>query len=82
MALDRTARAAAQRLRRWARGNRLVRNVLYDSRNADEFSDLLEHERMLADRTRVDTYHQAITRHVETGRRIALEAIERSGGSL
>ena len=67
MALDRTARAAAQRLRRWARGNRLVRNVLYDSRNADEFSDLLEHERMLADRTRVDTYHQAISRHVGEG---------------
>lgn len=67
MAVDRAARAAAQRLRRWARGNRLLRNVLYDSRNADEFSDLLEHERMLADRTRVDTYHQAISRHVVAG---------------
>ena len=67
VALDRPARAAAQRLRRWARANRLVSNVLYDSRNADEFSDLLEHERMLADRTRVDAYHQAITRHVRAG---------------
>ena len=29
-----------------------------------------------------DAARQAITRHVETGRRIALEAIERAGGSL
>jgi type I protein arginine methyltransferase len=67
VALDRPARAVAQRLRRWARSNRLVSNVLYDSRNADEFSDLLEHERMLADRTRVDAYHRAIACHVQAG---------------
>lgn len=67
MALDRPARTAAQRLRRWARTNRLLSNVLYDSRNADEFSDLLEHERMLADRSRVEAYEQVIARHVRAG---------------
>ena len=29
-----------------------------------------------------DAARAAITRHVETGRRIALDAIERAGGSL
>jgi len=43
-----------------------------------------EHERIVAGfeaRDRVAT-RSAITRHVESGRRIALDAVERAGGAL
>lgn len=42
-------------------------NALHDVHNADGFSDVAEHERLLADRVRVDAYHQAITRLVRPG---------------
>jgi type I protein arginine methyltransferase len=43
------------------------RNLLSDLNNRQEFTSLLAHERMLADRVRVDTYHEAISRHVKPG---------------
>jgi type I protein arginine methyltransferase len=44
--------------------SRTVRDVLYDRWNSTEFTDVYEHEKMLGDRVRVDTYHEAIDRLV------------------
>ena len=48
-----------------------LRNSLQSSRldtaNVAEFEDVSEHERMLSDRVRVDTYAAGIDRHVHTG---------------
>jgi len=61
-------------LRRLMRGTKNLltstqtgRNLLSDLNNRDEFSSLLAHERMLADPVRVESYYQAISRHVTAG---------------
>ncbi len=47
--------------------NKYGRNLLYDINNQNEFSNMYSHEFMLADRIRVDTYHEGIQRHVREG---------------
>ena len=47
--------------------NPRVRKVYYDIWNRRAFSDFFQHDRMLADRVRVEAYHQAITTHVSEG---------------
>lgn len=47
--------------------NRRFANFFYNIRNADEFSDLYEHEKMLADSIRVESYYGGITRYVKEG---------------
>jgi protein arginine N-methyltransferase 1 len=54
-------------LKNAVRSNRFARNLLYDIENTEEFSNLLEHERMIGDAVRVDAYHEAIGRHVKAG---------------
>jgi type I protein arginine methyltransferase len=44
--------------------SRVIRDVVYDRWNSQEFADVYEHEKMLADRVRVHTYHEAIERLV------------------
>jgi protein arginine N-methyltransferase 1 len=52
---------ARDRLRAAMQSSRL------DASNLAEFEDLSEHERMLSDRVRVDTYAAGIARHVQPG---------------
>lgn len=47
--------------------NRQVADLLYSMKNANEFSDIYEHEKMLADAVRCNTYHEGIRRHVRKG---------------
>lgn len=49
------------------KSNRFVRNLLSDIDNQEEFGHLYEHERMLADSRRVDTYARGIARHIRPG---------------
>lgn len=44
-----------------------IKSLLADIDNRAEFEDAYEHERMLADTIRVDTYHTAIHKHVKPG---------------
>lgn len=44
-----------------------LRSLLYEMRNQNEFSDLYEHEKMLADTVRVETYKKAIEKHISSG---------------
>jgi len=41
-----------------------LRVLLYDLSNRQEFGDLYEHEKMLADTVRIDTYKRAIQKHI------------------
>jgi len=45
----------------------MLRSFLYEMRNREEFTDLYEHEKMLADAVRVATYKRAISKYVEPG---------------
>jgi type I protein arginine methyltransferase len=44
--------------------NPRIRKAYYDIWNRKAFSDFFEHDKMLADRVRIEAYHQAITKHV------------------
>ncbi|MGB9986687.1 methyltransferase domain-containing protein [Salarchaeum japonicum] len=62
-----------QRLRRTfdqaktrAKSSETLYSLVYDVVNAGEFSDLYEHEKMLADSIRIDNYAAAIHRHVSS----------------
>src|SRR5690554_2568385 len=58
-------------LLRWAKrvvkSNRTLYDLVYSLRNSQEFSNLFEHEKMLADRVCVDTYADAIRKAVKPG---------------
>jgi type I protein arginine methyltransferase len=47
--------------------NRTFRNALNDISNVSEFSNLFEHEKMLADQIRVQTYRKAIETYIKPG---------------
>lgn len=44
-----------------------IKNAIMDLNNSSEFTDLYEHEKMLADSKRVDPYQKAIARYVKPG---------------
>jgi protein arginine N-methyltransferase 1 len=56
-----------RRVRPWLRSRAVVQRALYDGHNARGFSNLYEHEKMLADSVRVDAYRAAIARQVRPG---------------
>lgn len=60
-------RASFSSLKKLLRSISITRKLLYDLRNQDDFSDLYEHERMIADKVRVDNYQKAISRNVRPG---------------
>jgi protein arginine N-methyltransferase 1 len=64
---ERAVGLLVRRVRPWLRSTAAVQRALYDGHNAREFSNLYEHEKMLADSVRVDAYHAAIARHVRPG---------------
>ena len=45
-----------------------IRN--YDDENADMFSNIQEHERMLADSVRLSSYHEGLTKYVKEAIRL------------
>jgi protein arginine N-methyltransferase 1 len=51
----------------YAKRNERVQTIAYRIYNSRSFSDISQHERMLADRVRVETYHDAIVKHVAPG---------------
>ena len=57
----------ALRLRRAASTNPLTRDLYRQLANRNLFTDLYQHDRMLADRVRVETYRRAIEKHVRPG---------------
>lgn len=60
--LSRSVQYAVHRTYTAAMKSRLIRDTVYDKWNSSGFTNVHEHERMLADRVRVDTYHDAIER--------------------
>jgi hypothetical protein len=63
----RLTRAVLRTAKALLTSTRFGRNLPSDLNNTQVFTSLLAHERMLADRVRVDAYHAAITRHVQPG---------------
>ncbi|MBI1852440.1 MAG: class I SAM-dependent methyltransferase [Planctomycetes bacterium] len=63
----RSAFRVAERVKDAVETSPRVRRFFYEFRNRHAFSDLWQHDRMLADRLRVDTYSRAIARHVKEG---------------
>jgi type I protein arginine methyltransferase len=49
------------------KSNKTLDSLFYDLSNMGEFSSLYQHEKMLADHIRVDTYHDAIRAHIKPG---------------
>ncbi|MDQ3194057.1 MAG: methyltransferase domain-containing protein [Bacteroidota bacterium] len=46
------------------KSNTYFNSLYYSVANSNYFTSFLEHEKMLADKSRMDTYHEAITRYV------------------
>jgi protein arginine N-methyltransferase 1 len=65
--LENRVRNTLQSVKARAKSNGRLYNLVYDIANAAEFSDLYEHEKMLADSVRVERYAAAIRRHVSPG---------------
>ncbi|QKY21354.1 methyltransferase domain-containing protein [Halolamina sp. CBA1230] len=65
--LQSRVRGTLHKVKTRAKSNERLYNLVYDLANAAEFSDLYEHEKMLADSVRVEHYAAAIRRHVSPG---------------
>ncbi|HVL36316.1 MAG TPA: 50S ribosomal protein L11 methyltransferase [Burkholderiales bacterium] len=65
--LEGSLRTGLRRAKTYLKSKRVVRNLLSDIDNQDEFGHLYEHERMLADARRVDTYREGIARNIRPG---------------
>ena len=51
----------------WLKDSPYIRKAYYDLMNQKAFSDFFEHDKMMADRVRVEAYYQAITKYVGEG---------------
>ncbi|HLS68307.1 MAG TPA: 50S ribosomal protein L11 methyltransferase [Kiloniellales bacterium] len=60
----------ARAMKRVIKSNPTLYGLVYSLRNSQEFSDLFEHEKMLADPVRVDSYAAAIKRAIKPGDRV------------
>lgn len=56
-----------RRIWHFAKKDERLQSIAYRIRNSRAFSDISQHERMLADHVRVETYHKAICKHVREG---------------
>lgn len=56
--------------KRAIKANPKLYGMIYSLRNSQEFSDLFEHEKMLADQVRIETYAKAIERAIRPGDRV------------
>ena len=59
--------AALRYIKNLLAANPKLQSLLYDIKNEDEFGNLYEHEKMLADSERINTYRNAIRKHVREG---------------
>ena len=48
----------------FVKSNRHLRRLYYAAANSSYFTNYLEHEKMLSDKQRMDTYHRAIIKHI------------------
>ncbi|MFC4872908.1 methyltransferase domain-containing protein [Negadavirga shengliensis] len=55
------------RIGKKVKNNPKIRSILYKNRNENIFASVDQHERMLADNIRVNTYHDAIQKNVKPG---------------
>jgi protein arginine N-methyltransferase 1 len=67
MILERQFRFVLQKLKSVIKSNDFLRKLILDVNNTNQFTDLFIHERMLADRSRVDAYSRGISRHIREG---------------
>ncbi len=65
--VDQILRKSFSTIKRLLLANKRVSNAIMDVYNMDEFTNLYEHEKMLADRIRVDTYRKGIERNIRPG---------------
>lgn len=56
-----------RRLRSFMMSSRLLRNAISDAENSGEFTNVYEHEKMLADEVRTEAYRRAIEKHIKPG---------------
>ncbi len=56
-----------RKLIKLVKSSKACRTLLISVKNDEEFSDLHEHEKMVADSVRVTSYHNAIKRHIKSG---------------
>lgn len=69
-AVDKILRNTFSRTKKILLSNKRLSNAIMDVYNNDEFSNLYEHEKMLADTVRMDTYQKAIKKHIREGHRV------------
>jgi type I protein arginine methyltransferase len=58
---------AIDKLREVASRSERARRIAYAIKNRNTFADLRQHDRMLADRVRVDSYWEGLQKHVRSG---------------
>lgn len=63
--IQKALRAGFNSIKKILKSTPLVSKLIYDIKNNATFSDLYEHEKMLADKVRVDTYYKAIQRNIK-----------------
>lgn len=63
----RPLRFLLSRVKAFLKSGKLIRNLIADIDNSEEFGDLIEHEQMVADAVRVDAYRAGIARQVRLG---------------
>jgi len=64
---SRALTVALMRSKKFLKTNRTTRRILQDVVSMEGFTSTIEHEVMLADTVRMDTYAQAIRRHIRSG---------------
>jgi protein arginine N-methyltransferase 1 len=65
--LQEPLRASLRRVKAILKSSGTVRSLLADLDNLEEFANLYEHEQMIADAVRVDSYRKAIARNIKAG---------------
>ena len=65
--LRKVLRSIFQKLKDMLKSSQYVQSSFYEMDNIKEFSNLYEHEKMLADSVRMNSYHEAIKRQIKPG---------------
>ena len=58
---------AISKLYNIVKSNDYLSSLYYSAANSSYFTNFTEHEKMLSDKNRMDTYHKAITKHIKEG---------------
>lgn len=57
--------STASRIYNLVKSNKHLSSLYYAAANSSYFTNYLEHEKMLSDKSRMDAYHKAITKHIK-----------------